>query len=248
MKVAIGCPVRNRAWVLPDYLSALEKEETDWADKEYIFLPNDCTDNTEDILKAFADKHENTIIESLTTHNPANEKRGKYSADQYAHLAYIRNKFIELFLTKTNAEFLLSVDSDIIVPPHIIHELYMIETRRPYTTSIRYIVGAAISNIENKVLDGHTPGNFMKRVKGTGRFIHPVNYPLETNMYKVDMVGAVSLIPRVVLQTMYNKNKGFVYKPHPQGEDLGFALNVPPGTEFYVNMDCRCIHRMKVTK
>ena len=123
MKVAIGCPVRNRAWVLPDYLSALEKEETDWADKEYIFLPNDCTDNTEDILKGFADKHKNTIIESLTTHNPANEKRGQYGANQYAHPAYIRNKFVELFLTKTDAEFLLSVDSDIIVPPHIIHVL-----------------------------------------------------------------------------------------------------------------------------
>lgn len=237
-KIAIGCPCRNRAWILPDYLKALES--INYPNKQYIFVENDSTDDTLDILQEFKFKHESTQLDMLRhTADVPGEGRNEYSQNEYKNLCEIRNYFIERFLVMTDADFLFSVDSDIIVPPDIldedIHGLWALSCKG------NEIMGAAISNIPNTEIDGHTPTNFM--VKRGDSFIHPPTYPL-SELFRVAMVGAVSLIPRKILQQMYDTNKGKVYKPHHQGEDLGFALNVPEGTKFYVNMDCRPEHRM----
>lgn len=239
--IAIGCPVRNREGILHEYLSALEKIE---GKKQFLFLANDCTDRTVEILQSFQQRYPNTVLKVIKSNDddiPTTERSiTGYARDNYKHLADLRNQFISLFLKETGCQYLLSVDSDIIVPQNIVSKLKHIVDSDKFRGRYR-IAAAAISNIKGKDLDGHIPGNFMVRIPRTNRFRHPSSYPLE-GTFLCDMAGAVSLIPREVLEKM--EAKKHVYEAHSQGEDCGFALNVPDETYFITHMGCRCQHRM----
>ncbi|GIM47030.1 hypothetical protein DNHGIG_25790 [Collibacillus ludicampi] len=235
-KVAIGCVVRNRAWILPRYLEALEN--IDYPNKMYLFLENDSEDSTLKILEEFNEKHllmnnrkgDYCNLATLNTNDP-NWARGEYAANQYANLAFLRNNFIEMFLG-TDADYLLSIDSDIIVPPDIINRLMEYADEKT-------IIGAAISNIPGKPLDGKTPGNFMVR-HPNGYMVHPPRYELTGVMdVDVDVIGAVYLIPRKALED------GVRYGPHPQGEDIPFCEQAQEkGYKLKVLLDLVCDHRM----
>jgi GT2 family glycosyltransferase len=223
-KIAIGGVVRNRAWILPDYLHALE--QIDYPNKSYLFLENDSTDETYSILTSWAEGKD-CRVENLITETEG-WARGDYSVNQYENLANVRNKFVEMFL-KTDAQFILSVDSDIIVQPNIIQRLIQVSDENT-------IVGAAISNIPGVPLNGSSPGNFM--VKKEGMIIHPPVYNL-SGMMDVDVIGAVYLIPRKVLED------GVSYGPHPQGEDIPFCERAKDkGYRLKVLLDLVCDHRM----
>ena len=220
MRVMIGCVVRNRAWILPEYLKAIEAIEHDG--KTIGFLENDSDDNTLDILE----KSGHWIL--TTTTGYPNWKRGKYSENQYEHLATMRNKFLNLFMA-SEAEYLLSIDSDVIVPPDIL-------TRLLAEADGRTIIGAAISNVPGQEIDGSTPGNFM--IKQDDRIIHPPTYPLAGTM-TVDVIGAAYLIPRSAIL------EGVRYGQHPQGEDIAFSQAAQEhGYQLKVILDLVCEHRM----
>lgn len=228
--IAIGCPVRNRAWVLDDYLAALDA--IDYSHKEYLFLLNDSFDTSGDKLKTFMQTHSGLLCERFDEGGPG-YRREEYDANHYGHLAAIRNAFIDLFLVETECDYLLSVDSDIIVPTDIIAKLIPLMQEQT-------MAAAAISNIPNKQLDGHTPGNFMIAIQGC--IEHPFKYPLTGDM-EVDVIGAVYLIPRRAL------TDGIRYGPHPQGEDVPFCLAArKKGYHLLVNLDVRCEHRMVEVK
>jgi GT2 family glycosyltransferase len=223
-KVAIGCVVRDRGWILDEYLQALTR--IDYTNKLYIFLENDSKDDTKELLNNVS-LDGPKLIYSIETGSPYGE-RDMHSVDMFSNLAYIRNRFAELFLN-TDAEYLLSVDSDILVPRNILKKL-MLGDRR-------LIIGAAISNIPSAVLDGKTNGNFMIQY-GPACFIHPPQYPL-TGCMEVDVIGAVYLIPRQVLES------GVRYAQHPQGEDIAFCTQAKEkGYRMQVMLDLICEHRM----
>ncbi|AEG58835.1 glycosyltransferase [Desulforamulus ruminis] len=222
-KVAIGCVVRDRAWVLPEYLQALQ--EISYPHKLYLFLENDSRDNTKKILEETTLDAEK-IIYSINTRSP-HGIREQHSAHQFANLAFLRNQFIERFL-ETDAHYLLSVDSDIIVPPTLLERLL--------SGGPKLIVGAAISNVPGQRLDGRSPGNFL--IYRNGLYIHPPTYPLQGYM-DVDITGAVYLIPRQALED------GVRYGPHPLGEDAPFCLQArKKGYTLRVLLDLQCDHRM----
>lgn len=253
-KIAIGCPVRNRAWVLPEYLGALLKIDVPNPENlRFIFLDNDSFDDTSDLLYYFYQTlmdrsdgerpHGTCKIETLYT-DCEMWQRGDYAHNQYANLANVRNQFLEMFL-RTDADYLLSVDSDVIVPPDIVTRL--LDSMNLWSGDKEVIVGAAISNVPNKPLDGKTPGNFMiamsKRID-IGPIVyptayhHPVLYNL-TGISEVDLIGAVYLIPRSVIEA------GARYAPHPQGEDAPFCQAAQRlGYRLLVDMDVKCEHRM----
>jgi glycosyltransferase involved in cell wall biosynthesis len=110
-KVMIGCPVRNRAWILPAYLQSLEALDYPRERIIYCFIVNDCEDSTPDILGNFAHKYPGQVY--LVENNGGNtpHQRGQYS---FKRLAYLRNLLLMEFL-RSDCEYLFSVDSDILV-------------------------------------------------------------------------------------------------------------------------------------
>lgn len=225
MIVAIGSIIRNRAWVLPDYLAALQSMRID-GERGYLFIENDSEDSTPDILINFADNEEAFAKVSLVKTGAESWDHHQYD---YANLASLRNRLLEWFLI-TGADFLMSVDSDVIVRPDTFEKLYETHQRTGG------IVGAPICNVAGQSLEGHTPGNFM--VLENGAYRHPATYPM-SGEYEVDLTGAVYLIPRWVIE------QGARYGDYPQGEDIPLcAVAQTLGCLIHMNMDAQCEHRM----
>lgn len=57
----IGCPVRNRAWILKEYLQSLVDIEYPEDCIEYCFIINDCIDETPYILEDFAKRQTGAV-------------------------------------------------------------------------------------------------------------------------------------------------------------------------------------------
>jgi cellulose synthase/poly-beta-1,6-N-acetylglucosamine synthase-like glycosyltransferase len=229
-RIALGGIVRNRAWILPEYLDALDRIE--FPGKEYVFLENDSSDSTLLLLDGFMRQQiaGNTRVWLGVDYrlNPPGHKRGDYGVNGYERLAKLRNLLLFLFL-QTTADYFLSVDSDVIVPSDIIARLL------PWADDSS-IVAAAIANIPGQKPDGRTPGNFM--VESAAGLIHPPEYPLQ-GVVEVTVTGAVYLIPRAVIAA------GVRYGPHAQGEDVPFCLAAKEkGVRILVNMEVQCEHRM----
>lgn len=221
--------MRQRAWILPEYLSALDAIE--YGAKQYVFVIDSSTDATERILESWRPA---APVDRVYHHrsNAPGHRRGEYGRDGYAHLAEVRNVLLDQFLD-TDAEYLLSVDSDIVVPPDILRQLLPLADERT-------VVAAAISNIAGKPLDGRIPGNFMiEETVGDQRLIrHPSSYPVEGTL-EVAVTGACALYPRSLFEA------GVRWGQHRQGEDCSLcAAARAAGFRVLVNFDCRPEHRM----
>src|SRR5690242_5870846 len=110
-KVIIGCPVRNRAWILPEYMQALSN--INFKDVIYFFLENNSEDETFSILESFENENPDCVVYQLKDEGFAYWRRGEYSRDKYKYLANLRNQFLEDCMS-SDADYILSIDSDII--------------------------------------------------------------------------------------------------------------------------------------
>jgi hypothetical protein len=131
----------------------------------------------------------------------------------YEWLCKIRNRIFKK-CNELNCDFLLSVDSDILITPTIINDL--LETEKDICSSLIWN-GTLYAGIEN----AYKYPNILRYENG--RYIHIVNYYVKNpkkspkdKLIEVDATGAVCLISREVCKNTY-------YKNHIQGEDLGWA-------------------------
>jgi hypothetical protein len=171
MKLAVAAPIRDRAWILPDWFAhlarAAKRAEEDGHAVEFIFLENDSVDETPQMCATFADlwptillKHDfgyahykvpfadRTKAERV---NPHNDK---------AELAQLRNLIVETFLHKTEAAYLIMWDSDVIMPRETLsrdpRSLVSIMERLPH-------VGTLCADVEHPHCSGKFH-NYMLRV------------------------------------------------------------------------------------
>ena len=230
-KVLIISCIRNRAWILPKFLEAIDN--IDYPNYECFFMENDSTDNTFNLLKEYQG---NLSVKKYLQRVKSDEKnipdetRTQYRKNGYSHLADIRNILIEeTLLWHSNFDYVLSIDSDIIVPKSIITDLLT------YAGS-KTIVAGAIANIPNKTVDGIAPCNFM--TIQDGRMAHMREYPT-SGLIEVDLTGAVYMIPMKCLKD------GVRYGADPQGEDKVFCeMAKAKGYKLLVNLDCKPKHYM----
>ncbi|HEY3363540.1 MAG TPA: glycosyltransferase [Symbiobacteriaceae bacterium] len=216
--VAVGCPVRNRAWILPRYLEALSRLAYPGTQLRFGFIVNDSTDATEAIVRAW-DRRPHVDVINLGY--PSWRREAGYSL---ANLALLRNRFSEWALA-TGARYLFSVDSDILVPPDALGRL--LAAQKPVVSML----------VCNTPQDPPPPlrGNRLKpepppRVRpprpaynilyrdAAGAAVHyHETYPKDA-LFEVDVTGAAYLIDRQVFEA------GVRYAYHPQGEDMAFCL------------------------
>jgi glycosyltransferase involved in cell wall biosynthesis len=197
----IGCPVRNRGWILPRYLQCLDNLIYP---REYIrfgFIINNCTDETPAILERYAALHPGQVdlvysrLSSGGLHH-----RGSYN---FKNLAALRNQLIALFL-ESDGDYLFSLDSDILIPPH----------------SLQQLVDDDCDIVSMLVCNGHEVGDsgiFNILDHKPGSWIHRRDFPRD-RVFPVDCTGAAYLIKRMVL-----KEHGVRYSARWGAEDIGFC-------------------------
>jgi len=196
-RVIAAAPIHNREYALKPYLKALMKTSAD----SRVFLANNCNENTLDMLD---------LVGNVHIFNDVKSAEERHVGNRIKSLAILRNRLLEIVFDHYNADYMFSVDSDIVVYPEIIEDLLKYE---------KDIVSCLVYNdlTSHRTTPNHAHiGNIMS-VNAKGVFAHMKSVPSNT-LVKVGMTGAVYLISKKVYEA------GVRYTPNRQGEDCGFAL------------------------
>jgi len=227
-RVMIGCPIRNRAWILPQYLECLQNFDYPHQNIEYCFIINDCSDKTPQILEQFA--FEQSVPVRLITANLDSKRSHVRGAYKFSHLAVLRNLLLYSFLN-SNCQYLFSIDSDILASPDTLSRLleHNCDIVSVLVCNGHELGDEAIYNILNRTEDG--------------RFVHLREFPRDS-IFRVDCTGAACLIKRRVIESCkvrYSSNLG--------AEDIGFCQAAArQGIEIYCDGRIECTHIMNEPK
>ncbi|HHV16986.1 MAG TPA: hypothetical protein GXX58_10545 [Gelria sp.] len=224
LKIMIGCPLRNRAWVLSRYLDCLEKLDKNAGQHQYCFIINDCSDHSPQILAEFAWRQPGQVrLIEKNYASPGGHRRGQYNLGR---LAELRNLLLEAFL-ESDCDYLFSLDSDILAPADILTRLLADDCD---------IVSALVCN-------GHEVGdtsiyNILERGRD-GSYRHIRNFPRD-RVFPVDCTGAAYLIKRAVIAA------GVRYSSQGGGEDIAFCERaISRGFNIFCDGRVECIHLMR---
>jgi hypothetical protein len=220
-KVLLAAPVRDRAWVLPQFIQHLQAQNLTNVQLDTLFLANNCQDQTVSLLK---EANLRVIEKNHLSTRTAGSLRGQYS---FSHLAYLRNLLVQAFL-ETDNEYFFSVDTDILLPSSGLQTLL-----------------AHKKNICSMLLCNQLTGepckrahNIMKWNETHQKFQHLLQWE-EGEILEVDLTGAVYLIHRNVLED------GVRYSYHGQGEDAAFCTAAKQkGYHLYCDTSLRPVHMM----
>lgn len=208
MRILIGAPVRNRAWILPEYLKSIEGLMYLKSLISCCFILNDCEDNSKEILQAWKEKNKNKYNEikilERNFNNPndygeigqGRSKRGLPSRKKYIYktLAKLRNLLLQE-ASLSEVDYLFSIDSDILINPDVLTLLL---------SEQKDIIAALVHN-------GEVNYNFLPFSGGDRRVI-------PGRLFDAKVTGAVYIISRQVFS-----NPVIQYTDHTKGEDCGFC-------------------------
>lgn len=223
-RVLIGCPVRNRGWVLPRYLRCLRDLDYPQELIQYAFVVNNSSDDTLRILQEFAGQVTSPVIIAIKDmDHPKSSERGAYNI---RNLVTLRNILLSLFLA-SGCSHLFSVDSDILVSPESLPRLMCLNLP---------VVSFLVRN--DLHLGDYGYYNICRLENGHYRPL--TNFPRDY-VIPVDCTGAGYLIQRWVIE-----DKGVRYHLHLQGEDAGFCDDArSKGIGLWCHTGIECRHLMK---
>lgn len=230
-RVRLCAPVRNRAWILPRYLRALEGLEYPPSRLMLHWVVNDSSDDTEGILRAWREMRGGAfggvLVERIDFGARPNDTHG---ADRIGGarraalpiLAALRNHLREAAVRA--GDWMFSVDSDILVRPDTLSRLLRAD---------RDVVAALVVN-------GRDAWNFLHYDPQEDRF-KPPESPPGRGLFPVGVTGAVCLYsPRACFLG------AFAVLPDGTGEDEGMARSLAKhGIEMWLDGGAECDHIME---
>ncbi len=234
MKIAISSIIKNRQWVIQDFLDKIIEIEYNKKDIYLIFIDDFSIDNSLDILYEFKDAYKEEYAEIIILQsdrffdNNINSRVLKDRNKLYEHLSYLRNKVIDV-CKYLNVDYQFSIDSDILVSKDILNHL--LSFNKDYIATI-------IIN-DNHLLPKFDYVNLKNRYINASLDlisvpIHFKNYELN-KLYKVAMSGACYLISKNIFK--------YQFENHKFGEDSGYCLNIQE--DKYLETTIKAIHVME---
>lgn len=213
MRIAVGCPIRNRAWVVEEWIEHVRTAFYLAGEKPYwVFAiglgPNGKDDGTQ---KLVTDLYKSGSGMWTEINEPEIPKERTWNGERYQQMADYRNRLLDV-VRNTQADYFLSLDSDILIHPTGL--MCLLETIRNLHTiagqEVLYdAVGGKTFLSENS---SHITswGNLGPNGGGLRRQDSNGVFPCECIM-------AIKLMA----PTAYN----IPYETHRLGEDIGWSLN-----------------------
>lgn len=196
--ILIGCPSRNRAWILPEWRRHIESSLFDEdVSLHYTFVIGDDDLETKRLIETW------DYTSHITVTEPDYGPKRRWNASRYSHMVTLRNQLLDI-VRFIDPDYFFSIDSDILVHPESMNS--MIKTLHNLDVDavggVTYLdpVDIRCTNLGNWQ-DYSTKTGF-KRVENPG-----------THM--VDIIMAYKLMSR----NAYNID----YEYHKAGEDLGWS-------------------------
>lgn len=206
MKIVVGCPVKDRAWILPWWFEAIRAQKID---VEIYCLYTASEDDTELILKD-NDAH---VIHDLR------EGRKRNDIDRhiwglpgnYQYMADLRNDLLQLVIERADPDYFFSLDSDIILPEHGLERLLT------FAQNHAGIVAPAVNMIHGVPPQWNVMIWDEKYRPGTAH-----RSTMSNSGAPVDVIMAALLFSREALECRW--------RFHTQGEDLGLCIDAAKKT------------------
>ena len=122
--ILITVPIRNRGWCLQKVLDSILAQDYPRNKISLLFILNDCTDDTEEILNAFQQHNHGFWDVTMVYENFKAEgdelKDHHWTAKGFERIAALRNHCLDLW---SNEDYLLMLDSDLKLHPKVISRL-----------------------------------------------------------------------------------------------------------------------------
>lgn len=200
MKLLVGCPTRNRTWILEKWRDHVEAATPGNWDLEYLFIVGDDDKESIDLLSSW----QRASLIFVQEEDPG-PKRSWGKEGRYDHMVFLRNTMLDN-VRKKSPDLFLSLDSDILLGVNTIREMHETMTKYQFDA-----VGGLtwldqtdpkctnVANWSSSSMQG------FKRVVSRGH-------------HKVDIIMAIKLMS----PSAYSVE----YAYHKLGEDLGWNKNM----------------------
>lgn len=200
MIVAVGCPVKNRAWVLPQWFQYVETAfEKVGLEPYYIFVAGTSDDGTDEILReSLRGKLGGIAVSEERETGPERI----WNPDRYQEMVDVRNQLLRC-VREIQPDYFLSLDSDILLRDVALEK--MLEHAGSFDA-----VGSKVYLVPPP--ERVAPNYCFLRA---GRMNRPDS---EFFIPNVDVLMAIKLMSRAA----YNVD----YEFHFHGEDIGWSQNV----------------------
>jgi glycosyltransferase involved in cell wall biosynthesis len=202
-KIIAGCPVRNRGWALPQWFEGLRAQDHDL---EILCLASESEDNTIELLK----ENGATVLFDPQPGRPTAAIDGHYwgTMADYEYMARIRNLLLEDVISH-DADYFLSIDSDIVLPPGALEKMIEINIGvrawTPYGAVVSPYVNMGQTEVVPNVMSWAGSGNANRDfIRSDGGY--------------ADVIMACMLFDRHAMAQLR-------WSAHQQGEDVGLCID-----------------------
>lgn len=241
MKILIGAPVRNREWILEQYLEHIFNLDYKKKDIGMYFVLNDSIDKSEQILKKFKNKFEKLYrfidIDKKDFGAPMDKRTADIRSQHIIpNLVELRNIVRQRF-KKDRSWGLFSIDTDTLISDQSLNRAIRLSKEKSAD-----IVGLFV-DVDYGI---NRLGNMMNFVDGTDVARHIINPNPQygnvtwTKEMKVDVVGGCCLYRRIIIDA------GIKWRLHQQGEDVGLCWDAKQeGLNVWIICDPLAKHVMR---
>lgn len=211
MKLIIGCPIYDRDWIFPYWISCIQAQSIPMADVGFVFVGSKDDEDTILHMNKWKSYHPEVEIFDIlypenVNHFSHKEGTRQWTMSKYENMVNLRNILIQK-VREYNPEYFFSLDSDILIKNPATIELLIahIKDGADAVSPLMYMtpVGTSYPSVM-KWLD--QPG---------GRAHRDLEFPIGT-YFKSDVIMAAKMMSRDVYHNVD-------YVMHQQGEDLGWS-------------------------
>lgn len=231
MKVIIGSPIYDRAWVIPHFFDAIENQTVELSNLGFLF---ECGPNDEETVNALFDWHAEhpevicfdvNINHEVAHHEHVNGRR-KWRAGRYRQMVKLRNSLLDRVRVYEPDRY-FSLDTDIMLEPeNTIERLYEVTEKKADAASPLMFMTPKGSKAPS-VMTWLEPGVRAKRMR----------YPLGET-FQADVIMAAKMMNKRAYNTLN-------YEYHRQGEDLGWCKQaLEHDMKLFCVSDLYCPHIM----
>jgi hypothetical protein len=234
--VLIAAPIYDRAWILPQWIEFIEKQNYPKENIGFMFELGPDDNLTHEILwewQAYAPQYKyfDAQIYMKIAHEAHPDGKRHWSAQKYYNMVTLRNNLLERATNLSDQfDYYFSLDSDIFLedPDTILKLVNHAETGKDVLSPLMYMTP----------YDTNYPSAMTWENRPGGHAIRSLSKNEIGTVFKVDIVMAAVFMSRDV----YTKTR---YQWHRQGEDLGFATHLAElGFDSFAAWDIYCPHIM----
>lgn len=226
--ITIGSLIRNRAWIIPDFLRSILEQDYPKENIAFNFILNDSVDDSRIHLEEFKSQYKADYryihIQRLQFDAPVDQRVESVRINIYQNLAIMRNLLLDQAWADKDCYYLFMVDCDHVLPENLLTRL--ISHNKPYVSALTK-TGTNNPNAFNILPRGE-------------------DYSLRKDLIEAEVTGGIGLIRREIIDDFDCR----CYPLTPLGttqatEDLLFCQRMrKKGYRLFVDPLAYCEHRM----